>query len=246
MEYLNPFRLFGAAVDQDAVINSPIDDDAADNAAEQQLQREAEAAQQNRPPPGIPMDTHLWTQYLARLQPTILPTDPAFQTQLTHFHTVLAQLPIETVLRDNFCEFDVWRFIQGRLVSSSSSSPGEQKQNAFVRATQDRDTAAYKHLMTNHPAWRDARGRESLAFKVTMMWFGVPVQPMLFRDSLMTMNDREGRSTLFDDEDDELLDGDDGDDGEMTYFVPEAMRPLRFLNHYPRIMHGKDNGHSKF
>lgn len=182
----------------------------------------------------ISIDEQIWMQYLARIKSDITPDDPAFQSQLETFHNGLQQESIESVLQTYFAEYDVWRFIQGHV------SP---KKYPHVRAQQDRDTAAWKQLMAR-PPWSTAPARASLAFKCTMMYFGLPVQPMQFRDSLagsgLGLLGGLRPEGLFGDEEDNGWDGE-----EMTYFVPEDMRPLRFLNYYHRLGYGKDNSHSK-
>lgn len=185
--------------------------------------------------PNIGVDEQIWTQYLARIKPDITPDDPAFQSQLETFHNALQQDSIESILQTYFAEYDVWRFIQGHV---------SRKKYPHVRAQQDRDTAAWKQLMAG-PPWSEAPARASLAFKCTMMYFGLPVQPMQFRDSLA-----DSRSGLLGGSRPEGLFGDDeqedGWDGEeITYFVPEDMRPLRFLNYFHKLGYGKDNSHSK-
>lgn len=172
-------------------------------------------------------DEQIWTEYLARIKPDITPDDPAFQSQLAIFHAAFRQDAIESVLQEHFAEYDVWRFLQGHV---------SIKKYPEVRAQQDRDTAAWQQLMTR-PPWSTAPARASLAFKCTMMYFGLPVQPMQFKDELA--RSRAG-----------LLGGlpgggvEDGWDGEIATFVPEEMRPLRFLNHYARPGYGKESSHS--
>lgn len=172
-------------------------------------------------------DEQIWTEYLARIKPDITPDDPAFQSQLAIFQAAFRQDAIESVLQEHFAEYDVWRFLQGHV---------SIKKFPEVRAQQDRDTAAWQQLMAR-PPWSTAPARASLAFKCTMMYFGLPVQPMQFKDELARSRAR-------------LLGGlpgggvEDGWDGEIATFVPEEMRPLRFLNHYARPGYGKDSSHS--
>lgn len=177
-------------------------------------------------------EQQLWAQYLSRIKPDITPSDSVFQAQLRIFHAALQHDSIESVLHAHFAEYDVWKFVQGRV---------SKKQYAHVRAQQDRDTVAYKELMRK-PGWKDAAGRETLVFKCTMMYFGLPVQPMLFADSVRMSNNAMRLFAPDTEADDDERDGDG--DGEDITFVPEEMRPLRFLNHYHRIQHGKDNTHS--
>lgn len=235
----NAFRLWGGATDG---ANAPMMDDDDHPAGEddaQQEEIESEDHEQQQPQQQIPLsiDAQLWQHYLARIQPDITPSDPRFQAQLAIFHAALRDHPIETVLQTHFAEYDVWRFVQGASRRSRLSS---NKKYRRARALQDRDTAAYKQLLMSSPVWRNAAGRDTLAFKCTMMYFGLPVQPMLFRDSVLGPAGTAAPAGWHD------VDDDGDDDDTVTYFVPEEMRPLRFLNHYQQVGHGKDNSHSRW
>lgn len=225
--------------------------DPSPNVPTQEEEAAAREQQPQQPPPPLEVedfdhhqvgtDQHLWTQYLARVKPDITPSDPSFQAQLQSFHTALQHAPIASVLQTHFAAYDVWRFLQGCL---------PRKQYPVARARQDRDTAAYKALMTSHPDFAAAPGRDTLAFKCTMMYFGLPVQPMLFADASKGLSSSSssslfsamGSSSLFALEEDE----DEAGDGENVFFVPEEMRPLKYLNYYDRRGHGSENAHSMF
>lgn len=239
----NPFAFWRDRADGHAndIQETQVEADEADFSVDDQLAREQllhHQRQQQQQQQQISIDKHLWRQYLTRINPGIIPTDAAFQAQLHAFHAALKQGAIESVLKEHFAEYDVWRFVGGRLCP---------KRYPEARAQQDRDTAAYKVLMTSSAEWRDAKARDTLAFKYTMMYFGLPVQPMLFKDAFAKdlERGRRGGFGLLGHADDGEEDEGDGH-GEQVYFVPEQMRPLRFLNYYEERGHGKDHSHSMF
>lgn len=82
------------------------------------------------------------------------------------------------------------------------------------------------------PRFESRKSTASLAFKLTLLYFGLPVAPMGFG---IGIND-----SIENEEQLELDVSDDHDDAPMD-LVAEELRPLRFLNAYQNRMWGADS-----
>lgn len=192
---------------------------------------DADAGPKSRPAPldlgEKPVDdADRWNRSRARWNLSIQPEDPGFVAQLAVFETALdpgSGKSIDETLRDHFSNYEVHKF----------SGWADRKREPDLYRQQKRDAEAYNALLAT-PPWDKAAPQAFLAFKMTMLFFGFSVEPMKMNDYFKL----PPGSGLFGLDDD----GDSDIDDQRT-FVPEEMRPLRFLNRYGKRSYGADNGH---
>lgn len=189
-----------------------------------------------KPAPAPPnfTDDEKWNRSKLRCKPLIDCRDAEFKAALQKYTSELQQKSVHNVLTDNFSNHEIRKFESGYV---------DSKRLPVIYQTQKEDAARFKATMSRWP-WMelDENVRSSLAFKLTLMHFGLPVEPMRFTDALNLSGPLANlgfTSTFLDDDEDEI-----DDDDEMT-FVPEELRPLRFLNYYDKRGYGKDNSHSR-
>lgn len=171
---------------------------------------------------------------MARWNTDIGPNNTEYRKALKHYQDALIEKSVDDVLADNFSIHEIRKFESGYV---------DKKRFEAIHDRQKNDAAAYKDKLAQ-PPWRDydADTKASLAFKLTMMHFGLPVEPMRFADSLNLSGSLGNLGLTFASEDD--VDEEDDFDDNLT-FVPEELRPLRFLNSYDQRGFGKDNSHSQ-
>lgn len=193
----------------------------------------ADAAQRPRPAalnlPGAPVDDAAkWAASRARWNLAITPDSPGFVQQKAVFEAALdpgSGRSIEDTLKEHFSNYEVYKF----------SGWADRTREPDLHAQQRRDAEAYNTLLTR-PPWDREAPQAFLAFKMTMLYFGFSVEPMRMND-LFRLPPGSGLFGLDDDADADL-------DDQRT-FIPEEMRPLRFLNRYDKRSYGADNGHSE-
>lgn len=165
-----------------------------------------------------------------------MPEDDEFQERLDKFQEDLAQDSVHNILVRDFSHHEIKKFESGYL---------DKKRYKAIYDGQKRDAEAYKAKLATPPFEAVSDNvKSSLAFKLTMMYFGFPVEPMRFTDPLNLSGPfaNLGFTSLFEDDDE---DDEDEIDDDLA-FVPEELRPLRFLNYYDKRGYGKDNSHSSF
>lgn len=171
---------------------------------------------------------------MARWNARIDPNNTEYLRVLTDYQDALKKDSVHNVLAENFSHHEIRKFESGYV---------DKKRLKVIYDQQKIDAAAYRDKLAQLP-WRDydADTKASLAFKLTMMHFGIPVEPMRFTDPLNLSGPlgNLGLTSAFEDDDD------DDDVDENLTFVPEELRPLRFLNSYDRRGFGKDNSHSQY
>lgn len=173
-------------------------------------------------------DAEKWERSRARWDLSIKPDDPAFAGRLGEFERALdpgSGKSIDETLRDHFSNYEVHKF----------SGWADKKREPDLYSQQKSDAEAYNALLSR-PPWDQAAPQAFLAFKMTMLFYGFSVEPMKMNDYFRL----PAGSGLFGLDDD----GDSDLDDQRT-FVPEEMRPLRFLNRYGKRSYGADNGHSE-
>lgn len=197
------------------------------------------------PPQAEPFltDRQKWSRSMARWQPTIQPGDPVFQTRLAAFQAELRAKSVNDVLSAHFSSYEIQKVANGFVPKARLPA---------IYAAQHAEARRFRALMARAP-WNDRTHRKAnpspLAWKLTLLWFGLPVAPMRFEDALgMTDNifTRAGAVTPFRDlDDDEGAERDDDADEDVDMsFVPDNLRPLRFLNYFDKRGFGRDNSHS--
>lgn len=174
-------------------------------------------------------DDEKWNESLARMRPDIKPTDAVFTNKKAEFDTDLSTasgLSVDQVLRKHFSRYEVRKL----------SEYVDKKREPHLHAQQKQDEAAYKALLQSE-AWRNEMRETAspLSTKLTMAYFGFPVEPLTMEDLFPGLNPAFFSSTK---------DHDTASDNEGM-FVPADKRPLRFLNNYDKRSYGKDNSHSK-
>lgn len=179
-------------------------------------------------------DKKKWQRSMARWPLSIDPSDADFAIQLGQYQNDLEKESVHNILVRDFSNYEIRKFELGFV---------EKKRHPAIYERQQKDAEAYRAMLCGPPF--DAvpdEVRASLAFKLTMLYFGSPVEPMRFTDSLKMTGPLAslGFTSLFQDEDDE-----EEYDEDLT-FVPEELRPLRFLNSYDKRGYGRDNSHSQF
>lgn len=170
---------------------------------------------------------------MARWDTSIVPQDPWFKRRLEKYQKDLTKQSVHNILMRDFSTYEVRKFESGYV---------EKKRFKAIHERQKIDATAYKAMLEAPPFNAEPDNvKASLAFKLTMMYFGFPVEPMRFTDPLNLSGPlgNLGFTSLFQDDDDE-----DSDDD--LAFVPEELRPLRFLNSYDKRGFGKDNSHSRY
>lgn len=178
-------------------------------------------------------DKEKWQRSKQRWNPAIKPDDEAFVTKYNYFLTELGTKSPEAVVKNDFSTHEVRKFLNGYVDKSRFRA---------IRAQQTADDNLYRALLRSAD-YEGVEARSSpLALKLTMMYFGLPVAPMAFTDPLQSSGDSLFGNLIFSSG---LNEGEDDFEDEDLSFVPEELRPLRFLNYYDRRGHGKDNAHSK-
>lgn len=196
---------------------------------------DADAEQRPRPAPldlgDRPVDDAArWAASRARWNLAIKPDDQAFVEQKGVFERALepgSGKSIDETLREHFSNYEVHKF----------SGWADRTREPDLYTQQRRDAENYNTLLTR-PPWDHEAPQAFLAFKMTMLYFGFSVEPMKMND-FFRLPPGSGLFGLDDDGDG------DGDLDDQRTFVPEEMRPLRFLNRYDKRCYGADNGHSE-
>lgn len=196
----------------------------------------ADAAAGPRPrPAALPLagepvdDAKKWATSRGRWNLAIKPDDPEFVQQKAVFEAALdpgSGKSIEDTLKEHFSNYEAHKF----------SGWADRTREPDLYTQQKRDAAAYNTLLTRAP-WNQEAPKAFLAFKMTMLYFGFSVEPMKMND-FFRLPAGSGLFGLDDDQGDADLD-------DQRTFVPEEMRPLRFLNRYNKRCYGADNGHSE-
>jgi hypothetical protein len=193
----------------------------------------ADAGQRPRPVPldlgERPLDdAQKWKRSRARWDLAISPDSPEFANQLAVFEKALnpdSGKSIDDTLREHFSNYEVHKF----------SGWADRKREPDLYKQQKSDARAY-HALLATPPWDREAPQAFLAFKMTMLFFGFSVEPMKMND-YFRLPPGSGLFGLDDDGDSDL-------DDQRT-FIPEDLRPLRFLNRYGKRCYGADNGHSR-
>ncbi|ROV88458.1 hypothetical protein VMCG_10465 [Cytospora schulzeri] len=170
-------------------------------------------------------DEEKWKQSLARMRPDIKPTDTDFTNKKADFDSDISSesgLSIDRVLQQHFSRYEVRKL----------SEYVDQNREPHLHAQQKEDAAAYKVILQSE-AWKSEEGRVTLSTKLTMAYFGFPVEPLMLNDLFPGLNSNFFNNII-------NYDTASDDDG---MFVPEDKRPLRFLNNYDKRGWGKDNSH---
>ncbi|KAJ0107977.1 hypothetical protein J7T55_008113 [Diaporthe amygdali] len=173
-------------------------------------------------------DDEKWTRSKNRWRLAIKPDDPDFVQQRRVFEDALdpgSGQSIDDILTAHFARYEAQKF----------SGYVERKREPDLYRQQRSDADAYNTLL-KRPPWDQEAPNAFLAFKLTMLYFGFPVEPMKMND-FFRLPPGSGLFGIDDDDDDD----DDLDDNRT--FIPEDMRPLRFLNNYENRSYGADNGH---
>lgn len=174
-------------------------------------------------------DAEKWAASRRRWNLAIKPDAPEFVQQKAVFEEALdpgSGRSIEDTLKEHFSNYEAHKF----------SGWADRTREPDLYRQQKRDAEAYNTLLTR-PPWDREAPRAFLAFKMTMLYFGFSVEPMKMNDFFRLPSG----SGLFGLDDDQG----DGDLDDQRTFVPEEMRPLRFLNRYDKRCYGADNGHSE-
>lgn len=184
------------------------------------------------PAPANLTEDQRWDRSKLRWKPLIDSKDPEFKAVLQKYAADLQEKSVHNILTESFSKHEIRKFESGYV---------DSKRSPEIHKTQKNDAERFREKMGRCP-WSDLdpNVRSSLVFKLTLMHFGFPVEPMRFTDPLNLSGPLAnlGFTSAFQDDD-----GDDFDDNDMT-FVPEELRPLRFLNSYDKRGYGKDNSHS--
>lgn len=172
-------------------------------------------------------DEQKWKESLARWRPDIKPTDTDYTNKKAEFEREpsAAGLSTDEILRKHFSIFEVRKI----------SEYVDKKRDPDFYHLQKEAADRYKEILQTE-AWRNEGEHASLTTKLTMAYFGLPVEPLMMKDLFSGI--KSSFFTDFDDDQDMALDRD-------GMFVPEDKRPLRFLNYYDKRGWGKDNSHSK-
>lgn len=178
-------------------------------------------------------DKEKWQRSKQRWNRDIKPADEVFVTKYNYFLTELGMKSPEAVVKNDFSNHEIRKFLNGYVDKSRFRA---------IRAQQTVDNDRYRELLRSAD-YEGVEARSSpLALKLTMMYFGLPVAPMAFTDPLQSSGDSLFENLIFSSD---LNEGEDDFEDEDLSFVPEELRPLRFLNYYDRRGHGKDNAHSQ-
>lgn len=174
-------------------------------------------------------DEEKWTRSLARMRPEIKPTDAGFINKKAEFDkevSTASGLSVDQVLRKHFSRYEVRKL----------RDFADKKREPHLHAQQKQDATAYKALLQSS-TWNGAEGSASpLSTKLTMAYFGFPVEPLTMQDLFPSLNPAILSST----------DDHDSASENRSMFVPADKRPLRFLNKYDSRGWGKDNSHSEY
>ncbi|KAJ4393765.1 hypothetical protein N0V93_002980 [Gnomoniopsis smithogilvyi] len=180
---------------------------------------------------GLLTDKEKWQRSKQRWNPDIKPADEAFSITYNYFLEELKTKSPEAVVNKDFSNHEVRKFLSGYV---------DKKRFKAIGVLQTSDKDRYIGLLQTDD-YKDVKAHSSpLALKLTMMYFGLPVAPMAFTDPLQASGESPFTNLVFSSG---LNEVEDEFDDEDLSFVPEQLRPLRFLNYYDRRGHGKDNAH---
>lgn len=178
-------------------------------------------------------DKEKWQRSKERWNLAIKPTDEVFNRRYEYFVKELETRSPEAVVKNEFSNHEVRKFLNGYVDKSRFRA---------IHAQQAADTDLYRALLRSVD-YEGVEARTSpLPLKLTMMYFGLPVAPMAFTDPLQSSGDSLFGNWIFSSG---LSQDEDNFDDDDLSFVPEELRPLRFLNYYDRRGHGRDNTHSQ-
>lgn len=185
-------------------------------------------------------DTAKWQHSKKRWDRTINPGSAKFRIVYDYFVEQLKTLSPDAVVRANFATHEVRKFLNGFV---------DKKRLGAIHAQQKREKRVFRNLRADGGVFKtadfpaDLQNPAPLPLKLTILYFGLPVEPMTFTDPLQTDGTQLfanlNFASVFEDDEDE-----DFDDEDLS-FVPEELRLLRFLNYYDRRGFGKDNSHSQ-
>ncbi|KAJ4407632.1 hypothetical protein N0V82_009883 [Gnomoniopsis sp. IMI 355080] len=176
-------------------------------------------------------DREKWQRSKQRWVPGIKPADEAFTTRYNYFLEELKTKSPEAVVTNDFSNHEVRKFLNGYV---------DKQRFKAISVLQMTEKDLYRDLLESSD-YEDVEARCSpLALKLTMMYFGLPVAPMAFTDPLQASGETPFGNLFFSSG---LNEGEDEFDDQDLSFVPEELRPLRFLNYYDKRGHGKDNAH---
>lgn len=175
---------------------------------------------------------------MSRWNRTITPASPEFVQVYQTFATKLQTLSPEAVVVEEFSRHEVRKFLNGFVDKARLRAIyDDQRADKVAYAALIADGATFANA--NFPA--EIQNPAPLPKKLAMMYFGFPVEPMKFTDPLQLNGTSLFANLAFE----STFDDDDDFDDEDFSFVPEELRPLRFLNYYDRRGFGKDNSHSQ-
>lgn len=178
-------------------------------------------------------DKEKWQRSKQRWNPDIKPADKSFTTTYTYFLEELKRKSPEAVVKKDFSNHEVRKFLNGYV---------NKKRFKAINVLQAYEKKHYIGLLKSAD-YHDVKAHSSpLALKLTMMYFGLPVAPMAFTDPLQGSGESPFGNLVFSSS---LNEDEDEFNDEDLSFVPEELRPLRFLNYYDKRGHGKDNVHSQ-
>lgn len=172
-------------------------------------------------------DEEKWKISMARWRPLIKPTDDMFAETKALFQDNLSQesaMTLNDVLRKYFARSEIRKI----------GEYADKKSNPILYELQKEAADRYTALLQT-TEWKSVADDDSLATKLTMAYFGLPVEPVTMQDLFPGV-----RSTFF-----TSVDDPDDDPSNDSMFIPEDKRPLRFLNYYDKRGWGKDDSHCK-
>lgn len=210
------------------------------------IQEPQNPVEPQEPPPDISKlsDKEKWAHSKKRWNRYLEPDSPKFRTVYQYFVEQLKTRSPDAVVRANFASHEVRKFLNGFVDKKRLGAIHKQQKREkldFRRLRDDKAAQGAYYRQDQFP--KDMQNLAPLPLKLAMMYFGFPVEPMTFTDPLQTDGTQLfanlNFASVFDDDEDE-----DFDDEDLS-FVPEELRPLRFLNYYDRLGYGKDNSHSQ-
>ncbi|KAK3317779.1 hypothetical protein B0T19DRAFT_297554 [Cercophora scortea] len=148
-----------------------------------------------------------------RWKPDISPEDEAFKTVLSTFDQALKNKSstIDSILKQSFSPYE-----------RDLLMPVDRRSNLALARIQAENKQRYRDLL-NSPRFKDYQHRADLAFKFTLLHFGLPVSPMV----VDYYQQWSGVEELSDDEDMEIDD--------------LARSRLRFLNRHQKRVYERDS-----
>lgn len=178
-------------------------------------------------------DKEKWQRSKTRWLPDIKPVDEAFTIRYNYFLKELQTKSPEAVVTKDFSNHEVRKFLNGHV---------DNKRFKAISVLQTAEKNYYRDLLESAD-YKDVEKRCSpLALKLTMLYFGLPVAPMTFTDPLQASGESPFGNLFFSSG---LIEDEYEFESQDLSFVPEELRPLRFLNYYDKRGHGKDNAHSQ-